>query len=41
MAALGIRTGIDWQGLRGLALELEDLLGRTLPSRMAYIHKAA
>jgi isopropylmalate/homocitrate/citramalate synthase len=40
MAALGIRTGIDWQGLCGLALELEDLLGRTLPGRMAHIHKA-
>jgi hydroxymethylglutaryl-CoA lyase len=41
MATLGIRTGIDWQGLCGLALELEELLGRTLPSRMAHIHKAA
>ena len=41
MAALGIETGIDWQGLCGLALELEGLLERTLPSRMAHIPRAA
>lgn len=41
MAAVGIKTGINWQGLCGLALELEGLLERTLPSRMAHIHKAA
>lgn len=41
MAQLGIETGIDWQGLCGLALELEGLLGRTLPSRMAHLAKAA
>lgn len=41
MAQLGIETGIDWQGLCGLALELEGLLGRTLPSRMAHLAQAA
>lgn len=41
MAELGVETGIDWEGLCGLALELEELLERPLPSRMAHLHKAA
>lgn len=38
---MGVKTGIDWQGLCGLALEMESLLGRTLPSRMAHVLQKA
>jgi hydroxymethylglutaryl-CoA lyase len=36
---IGIGTGIDWEGLGRLALEMEGLLKRTLPSRMAHNKK--
>lgn len=32
---LGLKTGIDWRGLGALTLELETLLKRRLPGRMA------
>jgi len=34
---MGVQTGIDWKKLRTLTLELETMLGRKLPSRMAHI----
>lgn len=34
---MGVRTGIDWQKLCGVATTLEDILGRRLPSRMPHI----
>ncbi|MBL6945202.1 MAG: hydroxymethylglutaryl-CoA lyase [Rhodospirillales bacterium] len=37
LSEMGVETGIDWQGLCGLARQLESLLERRLPSRMAHI----
>lgn len=34
---MGVATGIDWTQLRAVALRLAEMLGRKLPSRMAYI----
>lgn len=34
---MGVRTGIDWRKLCEVALELETLLGRRLPSRMPHV----
>jgi hydroxymethylglutaryl-CoA lyase len=34
---MGLRTGIDWHGLGVLTLELESLLERRLPGRMAHL----
>ncbi|MBT3360738.1 MAG: hydroxymethylglutaryl-CoA lyase, partial [Rhodospirillales bacterium] len=34
---MGVETGIDWQGLCGLARQMESLVGRRLPSRMAHV----
>ncbi|WP_316858585.1 hydroxymethylglutaryl-CoA lyase [uncultured Cohaesibacter sp.] len=33
---MGLETGIDWQALRAPVEQVEGLLGRTLPSRMAH-----
>jgi hydroxymethylglutaryl-CoA lyase len=41
MSELGVETGIDWKGLCGLALEMEEVLGRRLPGRMAHVLEAA
>ncbi len=41
LGELGIETGIDWKALCGLALEMEEILQRRLPSRMAHVLKAA
>ena len=38
---MGVKTGIDWRKLAGVALELEALIGRTLPGRMAHLAPAA
>ena len=38
---MGVKTGIDWRKLKAVALELEALLGRSLPSRMAHLSSAA
>ncbi len=37
LAEMGVATGIDWRRLGDLALEMEALLGRTLPGRMAHL----
>jgi len=37
LSKMGVETGIDWQGLCALARQLESLLERRLPSRMAHI----
>lgn len=41
LSALGVETGIDWQALCAMALELEAMLGRRLPGRMAHVVKPA
>ncbi len=41
LGEMGISTGIDWQALCSLALEMERILGRKLPSRMAQVLAAA
>jgi hydroxymethylglutaryl-CoA lyase len=41
LGELGIATGIDWKALCGLALEMEEILQRKLPSRMAHVSAAA
>lgn len=41
LGELGIETGIDWKALCGLALEMEEILQRRLPSHMAHVLKAA
>ena len=41
MSELGVETGIDWKCLCALALEMEAVLGRRLPGRMAHVLKAA
>jgi len=41
LTQLGVETGIDWKALCGLALELEAILGRRLPGRMARVLRAA
>ena len=38
---MGVKTGIDWKKLCGVALEFERLLERRLPSRMAHLPQAA
>jgi len=38
---LDVETGIDWQALCGLTLELEEILQRRLPGRMAHVLEAA
>ncbi|MBK9080708.1 MAG: hydroxymethylglutaryl-CoA lyase [Rhizobiales bacterium] len=38
---MGVATGIDWTKLQPVALRLAGLVGRKLPSRMAYIDAAA
>lgn len=40
LAELGVATGIDWKALCGLALEMEAILERRLPGRMAHVLKA-
>jgi hydroxymethylglutaryl-CoA lyase len=37
---MGVKTGIDWRKLSAVALELEALLGRKLPGRMAHVGSA-
>ncbi len=37
LGEMGISTGIDWKGLSRLTLEMEELLEKTLPSRMAHL----
>ena len=37
---MGVSTGIDWTKLQPVARRLADLVGRKLPSRMAYIEAA-
>ena len=39
--AMGVATGIDWRRLCDLSLEMEGLLGRSLPSRMAHLPRSA
>ena len=34
---MGVKTGIDWRRLSAVALELEALIGRTLPGRMSHL----
>lgn len=34
---IGLKTGIDWRGIGALTLELESLLERRLPGRMAHL----
>jgi hydroxymethylglutaryl-CoA lyase len=41
LGELGVETGIDWKALCGLALEMEAILGRRLPGRMAHVLRAA
>ncbi|UCH73510.1 MAG: hydroxymethylglutaryl-CoA lyase [Rhodospirillales bacterium] len=41
LGELGVETGIDWKALAGLALEMEETLQRSLPSRMARVVSAA
>lgn len=41
LSELGVATGIDWRALCGLALEMEAILDRRLPGRMAHVLKAA
>lgn len=41
LEAMGVDTGIDWRGLAALSLEMERILDRRLPSRMAQVVKAA
>ena len=38
---MGVKTGVDWQKLCALALELEAALGRKLPGRMAHLNLPA
>jgi hydroxymethylglutaryl-CoA lyase len=38
---MGIKTGIDWRKLCGVARQFETTLGRRLPSRMPHILEAA
>jgi len=40
LSALGVETGIDWRALCDLALEMETILGRRLPGRMAHVVRA-
>jgi hypothetical protein len=37
---LGIDSGVDVDGLAGVAAELEELLGHPLPSRRLALYKA-
>jgi hydroxymethylglutaryl-CoA lyase len=37
LAEIGLASGIDWRALGALTLELEALLQRTLPGRMAHL----
>jgi hydroxymethylglutaryl-CoA lyase len=37
---MGVETGIDWKNLAGLALKMEEKLGRPLPSVMAHLPAA-
>lgn len=37
LESMGVATGIDWQGLAALVPELEALLGRSLPGRIAHL----
>jgi len=37
LGEMGVSTGIDWRKLSRLTLELEGLLDKTLPSRMAHL----
>jgi hydroxymethylglutaryl-CoA lyase len=41
LGELGVATEIDWKALCGLALEMESVLQRRLPGRMAHVLKAA
>lgn len=41
LSELGVETGIDWQELCALSREMEDILGRRLPGRMAHVLQAA
>ncbi len=41
LGEMGVSTGIDWKALCSLALEMEGILGRKLPSRMAHVLAAA
>jgi len=41
LGELGVETGIDWKALSRLALEMEEILQRKLPSRMARVLAAA
>jgi hydroxymethylglutaryl-CoA lyase len=41
LSELGVATGIDWKALCGLALDMEGVLQRRLPGRMAHVLKAA
>lgn len=41
LSELGVETGINWRALCGLALEMEEILERRLPGRMAHVVKAA
>ena len=38
---MGVATGVDWTKLQPVARRLADLVGRKLPSRMAYIDATA
>ena len=38
---MGIQTGIDWQKTAAVALELEKMVGRVLPGRMAHLQPDA
>ncbi|HSM43150.1 MAG TPA: hydroxymethylglutaryl-CoA lyase, partial [Afifellaceae bacterium] len=38
---MGVRTGVDWQALCRLTLEVEEKLQRRLPGRMAQLQKEA
>lgn len=40
LGELGVATGLDWKALAGLTLEMEEILQRRLPSRMARVLSA-
>lgn len=41
LSEMGVDTGIDWRRLSDLALEMEGLLERPLPGRMAHLPRSA
>ncbi len=41
LEAMGAKTGIDWRGLCGLTIDIEERLGRRLPGHLAHLTREA